>query len=78
MIPGDSTSIQQGPLDLSRTLDLGVAGLRVGRITDLPKGASPDVEERLEAAFDALREAGAEIVDVEMPRIQLWPSPPTT
>ena len=26
--PGDSTSIQQGPLDLSRTLELGVAGLR--------------------------------------------------
>ena len=65
--PGDSTSIQQGPLDLSRTLDLGVAGLRVGRITDLPQGASPDVEERLEVAFDALRSAGAEIVDVEVP-----------
>jgi aspartyl-tRNA(Asn)/glutamyl-tRNA(Gln) amidotransferase subunit A len=65
--PGDSTSIQQGPLDLSRNLDLGVAGLRVGRISDLPKGASPDVEERLDAAFDALRAAGAEIVDVEMP-----------
>ncbi|MFT5978964.1 MAG: aspartyl-tRNA(Asn)/glutamyl-tRNA(Gln) amidotransferase subunit A [Ilumatobacter sp.] len=65
--PGDSTSIQQGPLDLSRTLDSGVEGLRVGRISDLPKGASPDVEERIEAAFDALREAGAEIVDVEMP-----------
>lgn len=65
--PGDSTSIQQGPLDLSRTLDLGVVGLRVGRITDLPKGASPDVEERLEVAFDALRSAGAEIVDVEVP-----------
>jgi aspartyl-tRNA(Asn)/glutamyl-tRNA(Gln) amidotransferase subunit A len=65
--PGDSTSIQQGPLDLSRTLDLGVAGLRVGRITDLPKGASPDVEARLDVAFDTLRAAGAEIVDVEVP-----------
>ena len=65
--PGDSTSIQQGPLDLSRTLELGVAGLRVGRITDLPAGASPDVEQRLEEAFDALRASGAEIVDVEVP-----------
>lgn len=65
--PGDSTSIQQGPLDISRTLELGVAGLRVGRITDLPAGASPDVEQRLEEAFDALRAAGAEIVDVEVP-----------
>jgi aspartyl-tRNA(Asn)/glutamyl-tRNA(Gln) amidotransferase subunit A len=65
--PMDSTSIRQGPLDISRQLDFGVMGLRVGRITDLPEGASPDVEERLEQAFDALRDAGAEIVDVEVP-----------
>ena len=46
---------------------MGVAGLRVGRITDLPEGASPDVAARLDEAFDALRDAGAEIVDVEVP-----------
>jgi aspartyl-tRNA(Asn)/glutamyl-tRNA(Gln) amidotransferase subunit A len=63
----DSTSIQQGPLDVSRQLEWGVAGLRVGRITDLPEGASPDVSERLDAAFDALRAGGAEIVDVTVP-----------
>ncbi len=63
----DSTSIRQGPLEISRQLDMGVAGLRVGRITDLPEGASPDVAARLDEAFDALREAGAEIVDVEVP-----------
>ena len=63
----DSTSIRQGPLDITRQLDMGVAGLRVGRITDLPEGASPDVVARLEQAFDALRDAGAEIVDVEVP-----------
>jgi aspartyl-tRNA(Asn)/glutamyl-tRNA(Gln) amidotransferase subunit A len=65
--PLDSTSIRQGPLEITRQLDFGVAGLRVGRITDLPEGASPDVVERLEQAFDALRDAGAEIVDVEVP-----------
>ncbi|MEL6893132.1 MAG: Asp-tRNA(Asn)/Glu-tRNA(Gln) amidotransferase subunit GatA [Actinomycetota bacterium] len=65
--PGDSTSIQQGPLDLVRTLDFGVAGLRVGRITDLPEGADPDVVARVDEAFDALRDAGAEIVDVQVP-----------
>ncbi|MET0910296.1 MAG: Asp-tRNA(Asn)/Glu-tRNA(Gln) amidotransferase subunit GatA [Ilumatobacteraceae bacterium] len=65
--PMDSTSIDQGALDLTRQLDWGVAGLRVGRITDLPGGASPDVSERLEEAFDALRAAGAEIVDVQVP-----------
>jgi aspartyl-tRNA(Asn)/glutamyl-tRNA(Gln) amidotransferase subunit A len=65
--PMDSTSIRQGPLDITRQLDFGVIGLRVGRIRDLPEGASPDVVERLEQAFDALRDAGAEIVDVEVP-----------
>jgi aspartyl-tRNA(Asn)/glutamyl-tRNA(Gln) amidotransferase subunit A len=65
--PADSTSIRQGPLDITRQLDFGVIGLRVGRIRDLPEGASPDVVERLEQAFDALRAAGAEIVDVDVP-----------
>ena len=63
----DSTSIRQGPLDITRQLEMGVAGLRVGRITDLPEGASPDVAARLDEAFDTLRDAGAEIVDVEVP-----------
>ena len=65
--PLDSTSIAQAPLDLLRRLGSGVAGMRVGRITDLPEGASPDVAARLDEAFDALRDAGAEIVDVEVP-----------
>ena len=65
--PMDSTSIRQGPLDITGQLDFGVIGLRVGRITDLPEGASPDVVERMEQAFDAMRDAGAEIVDVEVP-----------
>jgi aspartyl-tRNA(Asn)/glutamyl-tRNA(Gln) amidotransferase subunit A len=63
----DSTSIRRGPLDITRQLEMGVAGLRIGRITDLPEGASPDVAGRLDEAFDALRDAGAEIVDVEVP-----------
>jgi aspartyl-tRNA(Asn)/glutamyl-tRNA(Gln) amidotransferase subunit A len=65
--PMDSTSIRQDPLELTRQLDMGVAGLRVGRITDLPEGASADVVARLDEAFDTLRDAGAEIVDVEVP-----------
>jgi len=63
----DSTSIRQAPLDITRQLEMGVAGLRVGRITDLPEGASPDVAARLDEAFDTLRDAGAEIVDVKVP-----------
>jgi aspartyl-tRNA(Asn)/glutamyl-tRNA(Gln) amidotransferase subunit A len=65
--PHDSTSIPESHPSLVEVLDRGVEGLRVGRITDLPEGADPDVVERLEAAFDALRAAGATIVDVEVP-----------
>ncbi|MFV0306964.1 MAG: Asp-tRNA(Asn)/Glu-tRNA(Gln) amidotransferase subunit GatA [Desertimonas sp.] len=63
----DSTSIPHPAPSLSAILDQGVEGLRVGRITDLPEGADPDVAERVEAAFAALTAAGATIVDVEVP-----------
>ncbi|HEY3484008.1 MAG TPA: amidase family protein, partial [Ilumatobacteraceae bacterium] len=63
----DSTSIPRPAPDLSSVLDAGVEGLRVGRITDLPSGADPDVLARVDAAFDALADAGAKIVDVQVP-----------
>ncbi|MFW2335657.1 Asp-tRNA(Asn)/Glu-tRNA(Gln) amidotransferase subunit GatA [Ilumatobacter sp.] len=65
--PHDSTSIPEPLPDYAALLGEGVEGLRVGRITDLPEGADPDVDERLEQAFDALRAAGATIVDVAVP-----------
>jgi aspartyl-tRNA(Asn)/glutamyl-tRNA(Gln) amidotransferase subunit A len=65
--PHDSTSIPQAHPSLVGALQQGVEGLRIGRITDLPEGADPDVQERLEAAFDALRAAGATVVDVQVP-----------
>jgi aspartyl-tRNA(Asn)/glutamyl-tRNA(Gln) amidotransferase subunit A len=65
--PGDSTSIPRPAPNLRAVLDDGVEGLRVGRITDLPAGADLDVVERVDAAFDALNDAGAKIVDVEVP-----------
>ena len=65
--PLDSTSIPRSHPSIVAALDQGVEGLRVGRIIDLPEGADPDVQERLEAAFDALRAAGATIVEVEVP-----------
>ncbi|MEY4173482.1 MAG: aspartyl/glutamyl-tRNA(Asn/Gln) amidotransferase subunit [Actinomycetota bacterium] len=65
--PHDSTSIPQTHPSLVGALQQGVEGLRIGRITDLPEGADPDVQERLEAAFDALRAAGATVVDVQVP-----------
>ena len=65
--PLDSTSIPEPLPDYSEVLDRGVSGLRVGRITDLPAGADPDVEARVDAAFEALAAAGATIVDVQVP-----------
>jgi aspartyl-tRNA(Asn)/glutamyl-tRNA(Gln) amidotransferase subunit A len=65
--PNDSTSIPLPAPTLTPTLLDGVEGLRVGRITDLPEGADPDVLARVEAAFDALSDAGAKVVDVEVP-----------
>ena len=65
--PGDSTSIDQGPLELTTVLEHGVDGMRIGRITDLPEGADPDVVERVDQAFAALADAGATIIDVSVP-----------
>ncbi len=65
--PADSTSIPQPAPSLRSVLDEGVDGLRVGRITDLPEGADPDVLARVEAAYDALADAGAKVVDVQVP-----------
>jgi aspartyl-tRNA(Asn)/glutamyl-tRNA(Gln) amidotransferase subunit A len=63
----DSTSIPVAHPSLLDVVGEGIEGMRIGRITDLPEGADPDVNERLEVAFDALRDAGAKIVDVQVP-----------
>jgi aspartyl-tRNA(Asn)/glutamyl-tRNA(Gln) amidotransferase subunit A len=65
--PGDSTSIPEPTPEYTTTLDRGVDGLRIGRITDLPEGADADVVARTDEAFAALEAAGATIVDVEVP-----------
>jgi aspartyl-tRNA(Asn)/glutamyl-tRNA(Gln) amidotransferase subunit A len=65
--PMDSTSIPEPVPEFAAVLDRGVDGLRVGRITDLPEGADPDVAARTEEAFAALAAAGATIVDVQVP-----------
>ena len=65
--PLDSTSLPQPAPQLMNVLAQGVKGLRIGRIADMPEGSSPDVLARLDAAFDALRKAGATVVDVKLP-----------
>ena len=67
--PQDSTSIPNPPLSLRAAAGRGVEGMRIGRVTDLPGGAEPEIESALAEAFDALRAAGAEIVDVQLPSL---------
>lgn len=65
----DSTSIPQPVPALVDAVSRGVRGMKIGRVTDLPQGAEPEVQERLDAAFAALEAAGATIVDVQLPSL---------
>lgn len=67
--PLDSTSIPQPAPSLQSVLTRGVKGMRIGRIVDMPEGSEPEVLARLDAAFEALRSAGATIVDVTLPSL---------
>lgn len=68
----DSTSLQRDPEDYARDLDRPLAGLRVG----LPKeyfgdGLDDDVRRCVDAALDALRAQGCELVEVSLPKTKL-------
>ena len=67
--PKDSTSIPQPVPSLRAAAREGVQGMRIGRVTDLPEGAEPEVVARLNEAFAALENAGARIVDVTLPSL---------
>ncbi|MEO8162851.1 MAG: Asp-tRNA(Asn)/Glu-tRNA(Gln) amidotransferase subunit GatA [Ilumatobacteraceae bacterium] len=67
--PMDSTSIPQAAPSLQSALTLGVKGMRIGRIVDLPLGSEPEVLARVDVAFEALKSAGATIVDVTLPSL---------
>ena len=68
--PLDSTSLPSPVPQVRRAVDEGVAGMRIGRVSDLPEGSEPDVLARLDEAFAALERAGATIVDVALPSMQ--------
>ena len=67
--PMDSTSIPQSAPSLQSALSQGVKGMRIGRIVDLPEGSEPEVLARVDVAFDALKSAGATVVDVTLPSL---------
>ena len=67
--PRDSTSIPEGPPVVSPTLADGVAGLRVGLVTELmeAEGMAPDVLARTREAAAALEAAGATVGEASVP-----------
>ncbi len=67
--PKDSTSVKEKTIDYTSALTDGVKGMRVG----VPKeyfgeGLDPEVEATVKNSIDLLKDAGAEIVDISLPR----------
>jgi aspartyl-tRNA(Asn)/glutamyl-tRNA(Gln) amidotransferase subunit A len=70
--PADSTSVseQLAPVgDYLEKLDEPVAGLRIGVASAFNAGAEPAVRQAIDAAIEGYRQAGAQIVEVDMPHL---------
>jgi aspartyl-tRNA(Asn)/glutamyl-tRNA(Gln) amidotransferase subunit A len=67
--PCDATSIPEAVAPVTAGLDEGVAGLRVGLVTELceAEGIQPDVTARVAEAAAALEDAGAKVEEVSVP-----------
>ncbi len=69
--PKDSTSVPREYPDYTEGLEGGLQGLRVG----IPKeyfieGIDPEVEAHVKKAIQAMKDAGAEIVDISLPHTE--------
>jgi len=69
--PLDSTSLPEPSPSLVAHLNDGVAGKRVGLVRDLVDGADQDVVRAVEAAAQALRDAGATVLELSIPEFRL-------
>jgi aspartyl-tRNA(Asn)/glutamyl-tRNA(Gln) amidotransferase subunit A len=67
----DSTSLPEPAPSLSSHVNDGVAGKRIGLVRELIDGADEDVVNSVERAAEALREAGATIVELSVPEFRL-------
>ena len=65
--PEDSTCIGSPRAPLMSELNKGVEGLRVGVLTELMKGASPDVIARVQEAAQMLEKNGATVGEASVP-----------
>jgi aspartyl-tRNA(Asn)/glutamyl-tRNA(Gln) amidotransferase subunit A len=67
----DSTSLPEPSPSLVAHVEDGVAGKRVGVVRELIDGADEEVVTSVERATEALREAGATIVELSVPEFRL-------
>ncbi len=67
----DSTSLPEPAPRLVAHVNDGVAGRRIGLVRELFDGADESVVASVRAAADALRAAGAEVVEVSIPELAL-------
>jgi aspartyl-tRNA(Asn)/glutamyl-tRNA(Gln) amidotransferase subunit A len=69
--PLDSTSLPEPSPSLVAHVEDGVAGKRVGVVRELIDGADEEVVASVERAVEALRDAGATIVELSVPEFRL-------
>lgn len=67
----DSTSLPEPAPSLVAHVGDGVAGKRIGVVRELTEGADDDVLSSVERAVEALRDAGATIVELSIPELHL-------
>jgi len=67
--PADSTSLEGGPPRLVEVIGRGVAGLRVGVVTDFLADASPACAGAVRAGAEVLSGAGALVEEVGIPEL---------
>lgn len=73
--PQDPASADPGPIDFSQDLSAGVRGLRIGVVRHFFEedvDTSAETIAALEASLDALRDAGANVVDVRMAPYEVY------
>ena len=68
----DSTSVERPGEDFTRELDRPIDGLRIGVPAEFfGDGLAEDVRAAVRAALETLRERGAQLVDVSLPKTEL-------
>ncbi|MEX2159159.1 MAG: amidase [Dehalococcoidia bacterium] len=69
----DELSVDAPVDDYAAKIDGGIAGLRVGVVTNAFADVQPDVASNVRAAIDVLAQLGAQVREIELPQVQeLW------